>query len=112
MKIVNSARNGLLISIYIVVIALVILIIVDSIPNVDPNTLNTTDNLKYSLGVYESETPIWKMVCYIIIGLLIVLSTIISFVMCRCRFCGRHIHYMNMSTKYCPYCGKSLNMTK
>lgn len=112
MKIINSARKGLLISIAILVIALVILIIVNSIPNVDTNTFSTTDKLKYSLSVYKNETPIWKIVCYIIVGLLIVLSTIISFIMCRCHFCGRHIHYMNIFTMYCPYCGKSLDTTK
>lgn len=112
MKIGNSARNGLLISIAILAVALVILIIVNSVPNADINTLDSTYKLQYDLGINKEETPIWKIVCYIIIGLLIVISMIIDFVMCRCHCCGRHIRLMNIFTMYCPYCGKSLDTTE
>ena len=112
MKIKNNARKGLLISIIILVIALSILIIVNTIPNANIGVLNSTDNLKYDLGTYKVETPIWKVVCYIIVGMLLILSTIINFVMCRCHSCRRHIHLMNIFTMNCPYCGKSLDITK
>ena len=109
MKIRNNAKNGLLISIIIIVAALVMIIIVNSIPNVNTNTLNSTNKLQYDFGINKGEIPIWKIICYIIIGILLILSWTVSFVMCRCHFCGRHIHYMNIFTMYCPYCGKSLD---
>lgn len=109
MKIRNKARNGLWISIIIVVIALAIIVIVNSIPNVDINTLKPTNKLQYNLGDNKGETPIWKIICYIIVGVLLVASWIVDFVMCRCHFCGRHIHYINIFTMHCPYCGKSLD---
>lgn len=112
MKIRNNARNGLLISIVILVVALVILIIVNSIPNADINTLSSINKLQYDLGVNKGDTPIWKIVCYIIVGVLLVLHTIVHFVICRCHSCGRHIHYMSIFTMYCPYCSKSLDTTK
>lgn len=112
MKIRNNARNGLLISIIIVVVVLAMIIIVNSIPNVDINTLNSTDKLQYDLGINKGETPVWKIICYIVAGVLLVLSSIINFVMCRCHFCGKHIPYMNIFTMYCPYCGKSLDTTE
>ena len=108
----NNARNGLLISIVIVIIALVILVMVNSIPDVDISVLNSTDRLKYDLGVYETEKPIWKVICYTISGVLLVLSIIINLLMCRCQCCGRHINCMNIFTMYCPYCGKSLDITR
>lgn len=106
MKIRNNAKSGLVISTIIVVVAIVMAIIVNSIPNVDINTLNSIGKLQYD---YKGETPIWKIICYIIIGVLLVLSWCVEFVMSRCHFCGRHIHYMNIFTMYCPYCGKSLD---
>lgn len=108
MKIRNTAKIGLLISISILVVAIVMIIIVNSAPNVDINTLNSTNKLQYDLDINKGEIPIWKIICYIIIGVLLVLSWIIKFVMCRCHFCGKHIHYMNIFTMYCPYCGKSI----
>lgn len=102
-------KSGLVISTIIVVVAIVMAIIVNSIPNVDINTLNSIDKLQYDLGINKGETPIWKIICYIIIGVLLVLSWCVGFVMSRCHFCGRHIHYMNIFTMYCPYCGKRLD---
>ena len=58
MKITNNARNGVLISIVILVVALTILLIVNSIPNVDINTLTETNKLKYNLGINKGDTPI------------------------------------------------------
>lgn len=112
MKIRNNARNGVLISIVILVVALTILLIVNSIPNVDINTLTETNKLKYNLGINKGDTPIWKIVCYIIVCILLVISIIVDFVMCRCHCCGRHIHHMDIFTKYCPYCSKSLDTTE
>lgn len=112
MKIRNNARNGLLISTIIVVVTVAMIIIVNTIPNSNINTLNSTNEFQYHLGINKGETPIWKTICYIIIGALLVLSLIVNFVMCRCHFCGRHIHIMNMFTMYCPYCGKSLDKTQ
>ncbi len=78
MKHRNNARMGLLISIVIFVIAIILLITADS-------------------------TPI-----YILSGILIVLSSIINFLMCRCPHCGSYIS-MNIFMMYCPYCSKSLD---
>lgn len=108
----NNARKGLLISIIILIIALAIFVMINSIPDVDISVLNYTDRWKYDLGVYETEKPIWKVICYIISGVLLVLSIIIDLVMCRCQYCGRHINCMNILTMYCPYCGKSLDITR
>ena len=109
MKIRNNARNGVLISTAILVIALAILLIVNSIPNID--ILSATDKLRYDF-INKEEIPIWKIIGYIIVGILLVLSAIVNFVMCRCHHCGRHIHFMNIFIMYCPYCSKSLDITK
>lgn len=112
MKFRNNAKTGVLISIFLLVIAVIFIVIVNAIPNVDVNTLNTVDKLRYYSGNNEISTPIWKSICYIIIGVLLLLTTIVNFVMCRCHNCGRHIRYMNIFFKYCPYCSKSLDIPK
>ena len=53
----NNAKKGLLISIAIAVIALAIILIINTIPNVDISVLNSTDKLKYDLGDYKTEIP-------------------------------------------------------
>lgn len=112
MKIRNNAKNGTLICISILVIGLLILLAVNNIKTVDVNTLNTTDKAMYDLGAYKGETSTWKIICYIILGLLFILSIIINLVMCRCHYCGKHINSINRFMIYCPYCSKSLNKTK
>lgn len=53
----NNAKKGLLISIAIAVIALAIILIINTIPNVDISVLNSIDKLKYDLGDYKTEIP-------------------------------------------------------
>ena len=112
MKMKNNAKNGVLIIIALAVIALIMLLIVNIIPNVDINKLSEAEKLEYKIGAYKGETPLWKIICYIIVGILIVIATIVDFIMCRCHYCGKHINCMNIFTKYCPYCSKSLDTTK
>ncbi len=123
MKIRNNARNGKWIIIAIAMVALAMLLIVESIPNEDINTLSNRYNLginwhinalssTHNLSNTEGKIYTWKIVCYIIVGILIILSTTIDLVMCRCNYCGRHIHGMDVFTMYCPYCSKSLDTKK
>ena len=95
-----------------VVIALTIFLVVSIFPNVDINTLSTTDKLMYDLGIYEAKTPIWKVICYIIASILGLIAMIVEFVMCRCPNCRKYIFGINIFTNYCPYCSKNLNKTK
>jgi len=108
MKIEKSPRRALLISIILIVIGLIIFFTVESIQTVDITKLSAQDKIRYELGNYEEETPIWKIVCYVIVGILFMLSWIVDFVMCRCRNCGKHIHSMDVFMRYCPYCSKDL----
>lgn len=112
MKIRNSARSGIWISIIILIIALSILLMLDSVPNENINILSEPDKWRSALDNNKVETPIWKIVCYIIVGILMILSAIVNFVMCRCHNCGRHINVMGIFTMYCPYCSKSLDTKK
>lgn len=111
MKFRKTAKNGLSICATLSLIAFVLLLITNIVPNVDYNTLNMTDKFKYDMGVYEGETPLWKNICYIILFILFLLCTIINFIMSRCNYCGRYIRFNN-SMIYCPYCSKELNKTE
>ena len=111
MKFRKTAKNGLSICSTISLIALILLLITNIIPNVDYKTLNTADKMLYDIGVYEGKTPLWKKICNIILLVLFILNTIIDLVMCRCNYCGRYIKFNN-SMKYCPYCSKDLDKTE
>lgn len=112
MKVKNNVKIGLLISIILVCAALIIYLVVTFIPDIDVNTLSETDKILYELGAYEGKTPMWKIICYILATILLVISGIVDLVMCRCHYCGKHIQYMNILVKYCPYCSKSIETTK
>ena len=114
MKATNNARKGAIICVAIVIIALIMILIVNSVPDGETGTLNSANKLMSYVGTSNGtvEMPMWKVVCYIIVGILALLEIIINFVMCRCHNCGRHIWYMNIFMMYCPYCSKSLDVTK
>ena len=95
-----------------VIIALIIFLLVSILPNVDINTLSTTDKLMYDLGVYEAKIPIWKVICYIIAFILTLTAMIVGFIMCRCPNCRKYIIGINIFTNYCPYCSNNLDKTK
>ena len=107
----KTAKNGLSICATLSLIALTLLLIINIIPNVDPDTLNITDRFEYDMEVYEGKTPLWKKICYILLLVLFILNAIIDLVMCRCNYCGRYIRFNN-SMKYCPYCSKYLDKTE
>lgn len=112
MRFRNNAKTGVLISIFLSIIAIFLILVVNTVPNVAVNTLNTVDKLRYYSGNNQIPTPIWKNICYIIIGILLILETIVNFVMCRCNHCGKHLWFMNIFMMYCPYCSKSLDTPK
>lgn len=101
MKFKNTPKNGLKISISLSIIILIILIIVNIIPN-------ETDKIKYGFLIEEGKTPIWKIICYVILVILAIIEFIVNIIMCRCQQCGKYIS-MNIHTEYCPYCSKKLD---
>lgn len=103
MKLKNSPRNGLKISICILIIILIILFIINIIPD-------ESEILKYGFKVKNNDKiPIWKIIGYIIIGILSIIEVIVDLVMCRCKYCKKHIKYMDIFMNYCPYCSKGFN---
>lgn len=114
MRFTNNARNGVIICAVILAIALILIMIATSVPNGKPNIINSKDKLISYVGdnTNTEEMPMWKTICYIVAFILVILYIIINFVMCRCHNCGRHIWYMNIFMMYCPYCSKSLDVTK
>lgn len=113
MKLINNARMGIAICAAISLIAVVILVIINITPNSNENILSTANQLmQYTDRTNNAETPIWKTVSYIIVSILFVADLIIYFVMCRCHNCGRLISGMNIFMMYCPYCSKSLDISK
>lgn len=111
MKFRKTAKTGLSICSTISLIALILLLITNIIPNVDYKTLNTADKMMYDIGVYKGEPPLWKNICYIILLILFLVFTITDFIMSRCNYCGKYIRFNN-SMKYCPYCSKELDKTE
>lgn len=101
MKFNNTPKNGLKISIILLAIIVIMIIIVNVLPN-------HPDKIEYGLVIEEGKMPIWKTICYAIILLLSILEFIINRVMCRCKQCRKHIR-MNIHTEYCPYCSKKLD---
>ena len=86
-------------------------IIVNAIPNGEVNTLSLGE-VRYNIEKSEIKTPNWKVACYIVSGLIMLLAVIIKFSLCRCPSCTRYINLMNIFTTHCPYCGKSLDKSK
>lgn len=62
MRIKNNARNGLFISLGLIILALIILSIANNIPNVDEYeyTLNIENALKNNFGAHKEEMPTRK----------------------------------------------------
>ena len=112
MKIRKNARDGAIIIIIISIVALILLLVIETVPDVDVNKLTITEKTYYNLGVYKVKEPIWKIIGFIIVILLIIACSIINYIMCRCNYCGKHIHFMNIHLTFCPYCSKSLYPTK
>lgn len=100
LKIRKTPKNAMKISIILLIIISVLLIIVNIIPN---NKIQ----IQYGFKMDNGYTPIWKIVCYIIILLLSIVEIIITRIMCRCEKCKKYI-FMNIHTEYCPYCSKKI----
>ena len=109
-----NLKTWLKIDLLILLIILVLLILLQLIPNINKNELDEISRLQYNYGIYEGTTPIWKIIGYFIVGILIIIDFIIYYKMLRCSNCNKHIKYMHLGMKYCPYCSKSLedNNTK
>ena len=101
MKFKNTPKNGVKISICILIIILLLLAIVKIFPNEGVQ-------IKYGFKINNGVEQLWKKILYIIIVILSVLEFIIVRTMCRCNQCGKYIS-MNINTKYCPYCSKKLD---
>lgn len=104
----NSARTGNLISNILLVGAIILLLVVNSVPDVEMHKMSDYERLQHSLGIDKTETPMWKNICYVIMCVLVILSMIVRYIMCKCKSCGSHIYKMNLFTSFCPYCGKEL----
>ncbi len=107
----NNAKKGLLISLILIILGLAIILTVNAIPNGEVNTLSLGE-VRYNIEKSEIKTPNWKVACYIVSGLIMLLAVIIKFSLCRCPSCTRYINLMNIFTTHCPYCGKSLDKSK
>lgn len=112
MKFRKTARNGTRIIGIISSIILILSLLIKIIPNVDVNTLNMTDKILYEYGVYKGEEPMWKIICFYIVCILLLLELIIYFLMCRCNYCGRYVGYISIKEIYCSYCSKELDRTE
>lgn len=99
-KLPKDPKKGVIISIFILVIILSLLAIVRFTPN-------STDKIEYGLKI-EGPTPLWKIICYVIIAILVIAECFINRKMCRCPNCHKYIS-MNINMEYCPYCSENLD---
>lgn len=99
-KIKKTPKNGLKISLILVIIILILLAIVNFIPDEGIKT-------EYGFKIDNGTIPVWKKVCQIIIVILCILELIVTRVMCKCQQCKKYV-VMNIHTEYCPYCSKKI----
>ena len=70
MKIKNTPKNGLKLSIFIAILMLIIFLITSIIPNQSEEVIGGF--------VFKEKTPIWKIVCYIISAILFIFYFVIN----------------------------------
>ena len=108
MKVKYNLKTWIYIDLLIIILTLLILLAIALTPDINVNELDEISRAKYEWKILETKIPVWKIISGCAVAILCIMHFIIYYTKFRCKHCKKHIRFINLKMKYCPYCSKEL----